>query len=91
MGGLTLNAQILVPREHRQTDSLPATPRDQSDVTEVIRCATHQIQLVLQEVNDTVKNCEAELEIGEKINVIFETDRTVFSIERSFRLVKDKP
>jgi hypothetical protein len=89
--------QLITEKSDRVDAALPAVlgggaliATATTNVADVIRIATHQIQDVLAEINSTVEKCEAEVEVNEKINVIFEAQRTVFSVERSFRFAKDR-
>ncbi len=59
-------------------------------IQDLVRQSTLEIQQVLAEVRETIAKTEAELEVNEKISIVLERDRTVMSLERNFRLAKDK-
>jgi hypothetical protein len=59
-------------------------------IQDLIRQSTLELQQVLAEIRETISKTEAEIEMAEKISVVVERDRTVASVERSFRFAKDR-
>lgn len=79
--------EVKLPAAYTQPSAVAAATES---VTEIIRASRMQIESVISDVSQTLKECDAELETTEKINIIFEPGRTVFSIERSTKLGQEK-
>lgn len=59
-------------------------------VKDIITASKLHLESVMAEVSKTLKDCDAELNATEKINIIFEEGRTVFSIERSVNMGQER-
>jgi hypothetical protein len=59
-------------------------------VTDIIQASRMKLESVMADISSTLKDCDAEMNATEKINIVFEEGRTLFSIERSVSMGQEK-
>ena len=61
-----------------------------ASINDVLQSSTAQIRGAVENMKDTIKSCEAKISLNEEIQVIVKPDQVIFSIKRSFEMLKDK-